>query len=98
MKCSTSNLAGKMYLANIVLARDDVRKLQLRSNTQFLILIMDELAAECTEIELLNIVDQTSDLQVTALSEMFIKVIPLNKFLPYIVFFGRLIVGNWHPF
>ncbi len=26
MKCSTSNLAGQMYLANIVLARDDARK------------------------------------------------------------------------
>jgi hypothetical protein len=51
MKCSTSNLAGKMYLANIVLARDDARKLWLRLNTQFLILIMDKLAAECTEIE-----------------------------------------------
>ncbi|KAH9558485.1 hypothetical protein CY35_06G011700 [Sphagnum magellanicum] len=51
MKCSTSNLARKMYFANIVLARDDVRKLQLRLNTQFLILIMDELAAECREIE-----------------------------------------------
>ncbi len=38
-----------MYLANVVLARDDGRKLQLRLNTQFLILIMDELAAECTE-------------------------------------------------